>query len=119
MKEISKSELEIMQFLWKNGESTSVDIVKNVGQKTDWKNNTIMTLVSRLVTKGFVEAIRNKGELIIYKSKISENDYKAQETNNFIEKIYDGSINDMLVAFAKSKKLTKKDLKDLIKIIDD
>ena len=119
MKEISKSELEIMQFLWKKGESTSVDIVKNVGQKKDWKNNTIMTLVSRLVTKGFVEAIRNKGELIIYKSKISENDYKAQETNNFIEKIYDGSINDMLVAFAKSKKLTKKDLKDLMKIIDD
>lgn len=119
MKEISKSELEIMQFLWKNGKSTSVDIVKNVGQKTDWKNNTIMTLVSRLVTKGFVEAIRNKGELIIYKSKISEGDYKAQETNNFIEKIYDGSINDMLVAFAKSKKLTKKDLKDLMKIIDD
>ena len=119
MKEISKSELEIMQFLWKNGESTSVDIVKNVGQKTDWKNNTIMTLVSRLVIKGFVEAMRNKGELIIYKSKISEGDYKAQETNNFIEKIYDGSINDMLVAFAKSKKLTKKDLKDLMKIIDD
>lgn len=73
MKEISKSELEIMQFLWKNGESTSVDIVKNVGQKIDWKNNTIMTLVSRLVTKGF----------------------------------------------AKSKKLTKKDLKNLMKIIDD
>ena len=46
MKEISKSELEIMQFLWKNGESTSVDIVKNVGQqirigKNDWSKRNV------------------------------------------------------------------------------
>lgn len=119
MKDISKSELEVMQFLWRNGESTSVEIVKNVSAKNDWKSNTIMTLVSRLVTKGFVESVKNKGELIIYKPLISEYDYKSKETNNFIEKMYDGSINNLLVAFAKSKKLTKQDLEDLIKLVDD
>lgn len=119
MKDISKSELEVMQFLWKNGESTSVEIVKNVSVKNDWKSNTIMTLVSRLVTKGFVESVKNKGELIIYKPLVSEYDYKSKETNNFIEKMYDGSINNLLVAFAKSKKLTKQDLEDLIKLVDD
>ncbi len=119
MKDISKSELEVMQFLWRNGESTSVEIVKNVSAKNDWKSNTIMTLVSRLVAKGFVESVKNKGELIIYKPLISEYDYKSKETNNFIEKMYDGSINNLLVAFAKSKKLTKQDLEDLIKLVDD
>ena len=39
--------------------------------------------------------------------------------NNFIEKLYNGSINSMLVAFAKSKKLSKKDLEDLIKLVGD
>ena len=33
MKNISESELEVMQFLWNNGESTSVDIIKGVSQK--------------------------------------------------------------------------------------
>lgn len=119
MKDISKSELEIMQFLWKNGESTSVEIVKSISSKKEWKSNTIMTLVSRLVQKGFVEAIKNKGDLIIYRPIVLEHDYKSKETNSFIEKMYDGSVSDMLVAFAKSKKLTKKDLEDLIKLIDD
>lgn len=119
MKDISDAELEVMQFLWKNGESTSVEIVKHVSQKSEWKNNTIMTLVSRLVSKGFVEAMKNKGKLIIYKPIISEEKYKTKETNSFIEKMYEGSLNNMLVAFAKSKKLTKEDLEDLMKLIDD
>ena len=33
--------------------------------------------------------------------------------------LYNGSINNMLVAFAKSKKLSKKDLEDLIKLVGD
>lgn len=119
MKDISKSELEIMKFLWKNGESTSIEIVENVSQKNEWKSNTIMTLVSRLVSKGIVEAKKSKGTLIKYKPIITEYDYKTRETTNFIDKVYNGSIENMLVAFAKNKKLTKSDLEELMKLIDE
>ena len=57
MKNISESELEVMQVLWKNGESTSIEIINEITKKKDWKNNTIMTLVSRLVKKEFVEIV--------------------------------------------------------------
>ena len=119
MKNISESELEVMQVLWKNGESTSIDIVKEVTKKKEWKSNTIMTLVSRLVSKGFIEVIRDKGALLLYKPVISEYNYKSKETNNFIDRMYEGSLNNMLVAFAKSKQLTKQDLQDLMKLIDE
>ena len=119
MKNISEAELEVMQVLWKKGESTSIEIVKEVAKKKDWKSNTIMTLVSRLVNKEFIEVIRDKGNLLLYKPTVSEYDYKSKETNNFIEKLYEGSINNMLVAFAKSKKLSKKDLEDLMKLVED
>lgn len=119
MKDISKSELEIMKFLWENGESTSIEIVENVSKKNEWKSNTIMTLVSRLVLKGIVEAKKSKGTLIKYKPIITEYDYKTKETTNFIDKVYNGSIENMLVAFAKNKKLTKSDLEELMKLIDE
>ena len=119
MKNISEAELEVMQVLWHRGESTSLEIISDVKKKKDWKNNTIMTLVSRLVNKEFIDVIREDKSLLIYKPKISEYDYKSKETNNFIEKLYNGSINNMLVAFAKSKKLSKKDLEDLIKLVGD
>mgnify|MGYP003292870757 CR=1 FL=1 len=119
MKNISEAELEVMQVLWKNGECTSLQIISEVTKKKEWKNNTIMTLVSRLVNKEFIDVIREDKSLLVYKPKVSEYDYKSKETNNFIEKLYSGSINNMLVAFAKSKKLSKKDLEDLIKLVGD
>ena len=119
MKNISEAELEVMQVLWKKGESTSLEIISEVKKKKEWKNNTIMTLVSRLVNKDFIEVIRENKSLLVYKSKISEYDYKSKETNNFIEKLYNGSINNMLVAFAKSKKISKKELEDLIRLVED
>ena len=119
MKNISESELEVMQVLWKNGESTSLEIIKEVTKKKEWKNNTIMTLVSRLANKEFIQVIRNKGDLLLYKPTVSEYDYKSKETNNFIEKLYEGSINNMLVSFAKAKKLSKKDLEDLMKLVEN
>lgn len=119
MKNISESELEVMQALWRLGESTSIEIVKEVSKKKGWEKNTIMTLVSRLTTKKFIKAIKNKGELIIYKPLIKEEDYKSKEAENFLEKMYEGSLNNMLAGFAKSKKLTKKDLEDLMKLIEE
>ena len=119
MKNVSEAELEVMQVLWQKGESTSLEIISEVKKKEEWKNNTIMTLVSRLVNKEFIDVIREDKSLLIYKPKVSEYDYKSKETNNFIEKLYNGSINNMLVAFAKSKKLSKKDLEDLIKLVGD
>ena len=119
MKNISEAELEVMQVLWAKGESTSLEIISEVKKKKEWKNNTIMTLVSRLVNKEFIDVIREDKSLLIYKPKVSEYDYKSKETNNFIEKLYNGSINNMLVAFAKSKKLSKKDLEDLMKLVGD
>lgn len=119
MKNISDSELEVMQVLWKKGESTSLEIVKEVAKKKEWKNNTIMTLVSRLVSKGFIEVIRDKGDLLVYNALISETEYKTKETTNFIDKLYEGSLNNMLASFAKSKKLSKKDLEDLMKLIEE
>ena len=119
MKNISESELEVMQVLWKNGESTSLEIVKEVSKKKEWKTNTIMTLVSRLVSKEFIEVIRDKGNLLLYKPLINETTYKTKETNNFIDRLYEGSLSNMLASFAKSKKLSKKDLEDLMKLIDE
>ena len=119
MKNISEAELEVMQVLWHRGESTSLEIIDEVKKKKEWKSNTIKTLISRLVTKEFIDVIRENKSLLVYKSKVSEEDYKSKETSNFIVKLYNGSINNMLVAFAKSNKLSKKDLEDLMKLVED
>ena len=50
---------------------------------------------------------------------MDEYEYKSQETNNFLEKLYEGSLSNMLAGFAKTNKLSKKDLEELIKLIEE
>lgn len=119
MSKISQAELEVMKVIWSKKETTSLEIINEISKKTNWNKNTIKTLISRLVGKGAIEVIKNKGELYIYKPVITKQEYRKSENDDFLEKVYNGSINDMLLTFVKANKLTKKDLKELMDIIEE
>lgn len=119
MSKISEAELEVMKVVWNKKSATSLDIIEEVSKETKWSKNTIKTLISRLVEKEALKVIKDQGNLYIYKPIISENTYKKSENQNFLNKLYNGSINDMLLSFVKSKKLTKKDLEELMQMIED
>lgn len=118
MNKITEAELEIMKVLWENKEATSLQIIDEVSKTTDWNKNTIKTLISRLVEKEAISVDKNKGNLYLYTPNISIDEYKSEENKNFLKKLYNGSINDMLLTFAKSNELTRKDLEELMKLID-
>ena len=118
MNKITEAELEIMKVLWENKEATSLQIIDEVSKTTDWNKNTIKTLISRLVEKEVSSVDKNKGNLYLYTPNISIEEYKSEENKNFLKKLYNGSINDMLLTFAKSNELTRKDLEELMKLID-
>ena len=118
MNKITEAELEIMKVLWENKEATSLQIIDEVSKTTDWNKNTIKTLISRLVEKEVISVDKNKGNLYLYTPNISIEEYKSEENKNFLKKLYNGSVNDMLLTFAKSNELTRKDLEELMKLID-
>lgn len=119
MGRISDSELEIMKVLWEGAKLTSSQIIGELSNKTSWSKTTIKTLLTRLVTKGVVKREKNKNSLYYYEALISEEDYKKEENENFIAKLYKGSFNNMLLNFVQQKQISKKDLEDLIKMIEE
>lgn len=119
MNKISEAELVVMKCIWKNEEITSLKLIEELEKTTKWSKATIKTLLGRLVKKEVVEVIKNAGNLYLYRPIITESEYKMEESNDLVNKLYNGSINNMLVAFAKSKQLSKKDIKELLKLIDD
>ena len=118
MNKISDSELEVMKILWERGECTSPEIIEALSKSTDWGKTTIKTLISRLVSKGAIEQIKRNGELYIYKVVINEKEYKKYENENFITKLYKGSVNNMLLNFVEQKQLSKEDIEKLLEMID-
>ena len=63
---ISESELEIMKVLWEIEKGSSAEIIEQLKDKSDWKPKTIQTLITRLVSKGFVDVDKTNRKLFIY-----------------------------------------------------
>ena len=67
--------------------------------------------------KGAIAASKYKN-LFLYEPLVSEEECIQAESQSFLDRIFDGSVKPLLVHFAKSKKLSKKDLEELRAILD-
>ena len=116
---ISEAELEIMKVLWKIEKGSSAEIIEQLKDKSDWKPKTIQTLITRLVSKGFIDVDKTNRKLFIYKPAISESEYKDYASKSFLKKLYNGSISNMVLSFVKENKLTKDEIEELRDIFKD
>lgn len=108
-----------MKVLWKIESATSSQIIENLEASSDWKPKTIQTLINRLVVKGAILVDKNNRKAFLYSAKISEEEYKTYANESFLKKLYNGSVNMMLSSFIKEKKLSKEDIDDLKKLLDE
>ncbi len=116
---ISESEMEIMKIIWKKEEPVATaTILEELPKENSWKTTTVMTLLSRLVEKGILK-VKKIGKLNHYIPKITEEKYKAVQTNMFLEDMYNGSIKNFMATLYNNKDISEKDISDLKKWIDE
>ena len=116
MQQISDYELELMKIVWANGgKALYADIAKALEDKgTPWTKNTIITLSSRLISKGFLKT--NKiGRRNEYTAIISETEYQTTQTQNFLDKIYEGSAKGLVSTLIEKDLLSPNDIEELKK----
>ena len=112
---IADSELPIMKVLWQNGKLTSPEIFSHL----EGNVSTLKTLLKRLVDKGAVEAEEINSRTYRYHAKVTEDEYIRQERRGFLQKLFDGSKEKMLLNFVKEEQITRADLEKLMDIIDE
>jgi len=113
---MSDAEKEVMQIIWAAGGSISsawlIDELKS--RNKDWKPNTVLTFLARLIEKGILIA-KKHGRANEYISLISEKEYKQFETRFFLDSVYDGSIKKFIAALYEGDDLTTDEINDLKK----
>lgn len=114
---ISDAELEVMKIIWKNPNVTANSIIDELESKTDWKPNTVKTLINRLLKKKVI-SFNKKGKEYYYYALLEEKTYMNEESESFLKKLFNGSINSMVLDFVKSKKLSKKEIEELKDILN-
>lgn len=116
--EITDAELEIMQVLWKNGESGLTEIVLELDKTKKRNKNTVKTLIYRLVDKGAVKSKKSIGQGFVYSPSITERKYLSKANTSFLEKVYNGNVEKLLLNFAKDRTVSKEELQRLIDILE-
>ena len=117
--QISDAELEIMKIIWSNNEPTLFAQIMDTleANEKSWQKNTVITLLSRLMGKGYLKA--NKlGRKNEYVALISEADYQSAQTKAFIDKIYEGNTSGLIARLVQSEMLTDEEYAELKKILE-
>lgn len=97
VQQISESELVLMKIIWKNGGAALYSGIKEELEKdrNEWKNNTVLTLLSRLVEKRFLK-VKKIGRRNEYLAMVTEQEYQAMQTHSFLDKIYGGNVKNLV-----------------------
>ena len=111
---ISESEWQVMKIIWNDPPQTLQEILEKL-KHTDWSKTTIQTYIARLVKKGALSTKR-QGKGYLYYPAISESECQLAESQNFLRRVYDGSLSSMVSGFVKSKSLSREEL-DALKAV--
>ncbi|HBY39263.1 BlaI family transcriptional regulator, penicillinase repressor [Marisediminitalea aggregata] len=114
--DISEAEYEVMLVLWNKPELTSKLILENLDKA--WQLTTLNTLLNRLVKKQVV-AYTKSGREYIYHPLVAKEHYVEQESQDFVQKLFGGSLSPLVAHFSKSQKLQQKDIDALKKLIEE
>jgi len=115
--QISDAEWRVMQVIWGRSPITANEVIELLENDTDWKPKTIKTLIRRLLEKK-VLGFHQEGKSYLYYPLISENEGIGVETDNFLKKVFNGSLNLMVSNFINQQRLSEEDIRELKRIIE-
>lgn len=115
---ISDAEWEIMKILWAGSPRTANEIIEALEGSRSWNPKTVRTLIKRLTEKDAI-GYTQEGRIYAYYPKVQEDECVRSETNSFLKRVYGGTMRPMLAHFLRDEKLTKEDIDELRKILDE
>ncbi len=111
---ISESELVLMKIIWKNGGAALYSLImEELGQdRNAWKNNTVLTLLSRLVEKKFLK-VKKIGRRNEYIAVVTQAEYQTMQTHSFLDKVYGGNVKNLVSTLLRQDILSADELKEI------
>jgi len=119
MKKLPDAEFEVMKIVWQNDPPVTANIVmEQLGKKKKWKTQTVISLMLRLVERGFLRT-EKAGRERLYYPVVSREEYLKFETGNFIKQYHDNSLLNLVNTLYDDDALTDGDISELLQWIKE
>lgn len=115
---ISEAEAVVMEVLWQRHPQGADEVVLALADTTDWAEPTVKTLLNRLLNKGAIKAAR-QGRRYLYTPLLAREAWVAQQSEGLLQRLFDGRIAPLVAHFSKQRKLSRKDIAELRKLLEE
>lgn len=115
---ISEAEWEVMKALWARSPQTANELAEALAPANEWNPLTVKTLINRLVAKGVV-GYTKEGRAFQFRPLLKESECVLAATASFLERVFNGSINPMLTHLVQHKKLSREQIAELKRILEE
>ena len=114
MKKLPDAEFDIMKVVWANEPPiTTSTVMQQLGDARGWKAQTTISLMLRLVERGFLRTEKN-GKERTYFPLVSKAEYLKFETGNFMRQFHDNSFLKLVTTMYDDKALSEGDIDELL-----
>lgn len=117
-RELSDAEWVLMKKLWETSPMTVTQLTAAVRDDTGWSKHTVISLLSRMEAKGAIghrDGQRAKG----YYPVLPKDDALRSETEQFLDRVFDGRVGLLMSAIMDSRALSRADIDELRAILDE
>ncbi len=115
---LTPQELEIMKVVWQKGEATVRDVYEDLRGRRKIAYTTVMTMMKVLEGKGHLRK-RQEERAYVYKPTRPEAAVVRGMIREFVDRLFDGSAQPLVVHLLKDRRLTRQELDELSRLIDE
>jgi BlaI family penicillinase repressor len=115
MEPLTHVEEETMQAIWRTGEGNVKSFMEHLDEAIPY--TTVASTIKNLEKKGYLSS-RLIGNAYLYKPIVSEEEYKKKFMGKVVKEYFDNSYKELVNFFVEQKKLSAKELKEIITMIE-
>lgn len=105
-----------MSLLWEEAPQTMMQVTSHFKETTGWTKHTVMTFLKRMEEKGAIY-YEEGGRAKLYYPKIDRREAVLQETEGFLDKVFDGRMGLMLNTMVEQQALSREEIAELYEIL--
>src|SRR6202161_3499290 len=114
---LTPQELEIMKVVWDCDSAAVRDVYEALLEHRKIAYTTVMTMMKILETKGYLKK-RRQDRAFIYRPAHTKNQVIGGMLREFIDRVFNGSAEPLLVHLVKTRHLSEKDLQKISRIVE-
>lgn len=115
---LTPAEWNLMECLWIEEKRTGREVIDFLKERMGWSKSTTLTMLRRMTEKGLI-ACDESGEVRRYSALVNREEAVLQETDDFLNRVYRGSVGLMMSTLTKKQSLSKEEIQELYDILKE